>query len=95
MPDTVIKVQNLSKLYRLGELHKQTNSFRDRVTNSFHRALGSLRRVYPVESGGNSTGAPCSTLPALRHFLENAINQAPELFERMLAMNIETIIMPL
>jgi len=43
MPDdVVIRVENLSKLYRLGELHKQTNSFRDRVTNSFHRAFGSL-----------------------------------------------------
>jgi lipopolysaccharide transport system ATP-binding protein len=33
--DVVIKVENLSKLYRLGELHKQTGSFRDMVTNSF------------------------------------------------------------
>ena len=27
MPDTVIKVENLSKSYRLKELYKQTNSF--------------------------------------------------------------------
>lgn len=32
MSSTVIKVDNLSKLYRLGELHKQTNSFREKVT---------------------------------------------------------------
>ena len=35
--DAVIKVENLSKLYRLGELHKQTNSFREKVTNAFSR----------------------------------------------------------
>ena len=37
MSDTVIKVENLSKLYHLGELHHQTNSFRDRVTSFFKR----------------------------------------------------------
>jgi lipopolysaccharide transport system ATP-binding protein len=40
MSSTVIKVQNLSKLYRLGELHKQTNSFRDKVTSMFRRKRG-------------------------------------------------------
>lgn len=35
MPNTVIKVENISKLYKLGELHKQTNSFRDRVSQTF------------------------------------------------------------
>ena len=37
MSDTVIRVENLSKLYHLGELHKQTGSFRDMVTHSFSR----------------------------------------------------------
>ncbi len=35
MSKTVIKVKDLSKLYHLGELHKQSNSFRDKVTNFF------------------------------------------------------------
>jgi len=35
MSETVIKVQNLSKRYNLGELHSQTNSFRDKVTGFF------------------------------------------------------------
>ena len=35
--DVVIRVENLSKLYRLGELHKQANSFREKATNSFKR----------------------------------------------------------
>ena len=42
MSDTVIRVENLSKLYRLGELHKQTNSFRDRVTQAFTRLAPKL-----------------------------------------------------
>jgi len=37
--DIVIKVENLSKLYRLGELHKQTGSFREKVTQSFKRLV--------------------------------------------------------
>nr|HID58422.1 ABC transporter ATP-binding protein [Desulfobacterales bacterium] len=37
MPETVIKVKNLSKCYNLGELHKQTDSFRERVTHTFKR----------------------------------------------------------
>ncbi len=39
MSEIVIKVENLSKLYRLGELHKQTGSFRDMVTSSFKRLI--------------------------------------------------------
>ena len=39
MNDTVIKVEDISKLYRLGELHKQTNSFRDKVTQSLYNLL--------------------------------------------------------
>ena len=39
MSDTVIKVEDISKFYRLGELHKQTNSFRDRVTYSIYHLL--------------------------------------------------------
>ncbi len=37
MKDTVIKVENLSKLYDLGEIHKQTNSFRDKLTSVFKK----------------------------------------------------------
>lgn len=40
MSETVIKVEHLSKLYRLGELHKLTNSFRDKVTNMFRTKRG-------------------------------------------------------
>ena len=35
MSDIVIKVENLSKRYRLGELRLQSNSFRDKITNLF------------------------------------------------------------
>jgi len=35
--ETVIKVESLSKRYRLGELHRGTNSFRDRVSSFFQR----------------------------------------------------------
>jgi len=49
--DIVIKVENLSKLYRLGELHKQTHSFRQKVTNAFTRiALRSLRHALYTNS---------------------------------------------
>lgn len=44
MSDVVIRVENLSKLYRLGELHKQTNSFRDRVTQALSRLAPKNRR---------------------------------------------------
>jgi lipopolysaccharide transport system ATP-binding protein len=37
MSETVIKVENLSKRYRLGELHSQTGSFREKVTQAFSR----------------------------------------------------------
>ena len=43
MPDTVIKVENLSKLYRLGELHQRTNSFRDKMAGFFKRNRGSKK----------------------------------------------------
>ena len=35
--DVVIKVENLSKRYILGELHRQTNSFREKVTGFFKK----------------------------------------------------------
>ena len=44
MSDTVIKVENLSKRYRLGELHKQTGSFREKVTHAFIRLAHSAKR---------------------------------------------------
>ena len=43
MSDPVIKVENLSKLYHLGELHRQTNSFRDRVTHTFKRLVSGIK----------------------------------------------------
>ena len=35
MNNTAIKVENLSKVYNLGALHRQTNSFREKVTSFF------------------------------------------------------------
>lgn len=37
MVDTVIKVENLSKLYNFGEVHQITNSFRDKVKGLFKK----------------------------------------------------------
>jgi len=37
MNNTVIKVEGLSKLYNLGALHRQTNSFREKVTSFFKK----------------------------------------------------------
>lgn len=42
--EVVIKVDGLSKRYRLGELHKQTGSFREKVTNAFSRIAHSAKR---------------------------------------------------
>jgi lipopolysaccharide transport system ATP-binding protein len=39
LKETVIQVDHLSKQYRLGELHMQTNSFRDRITRTFKRSF--------------------------------------------------------
>jgi len=44
MSETVIKVHNLSKRYNLGELHNQTNSFRDKVIGFFKKNAGSEKR---------------------------------------------------
>ncbi len=61
MLDTVIKVENLSKLYRLGELHKRTNSFRDRVSQMFksfvHKCQPSAVSRQPSVSTDNSIWA--------------------------------------
>ena len=46
--DVVIRVENLSKLYRLGELHKQANSFRERVTQAFTRLAQRAKRKVPL-----------------------------------------------
>jgi len=37
MSNAIIKVDNLSKRYHLGELHQRTNSFRDRITSLLKR----------------------------------------------------------
>jgi len=37
MTNAIIKVENLSKRYHLGELHQRTNSFRDRITSLLKR----------------------------------------------------------
>ena len=44
MNDTVIKVENLSKRYRLGELHNQAGSFRGKITQAFNRIAQSAKR---------------------------------------------------
>lgn len=44
MGHTVITVDKLSKRYRLGELHRQTHSFRDRLTRLF-KADGNLKKT--------------------------------------------------
>jgi len=70
MSETVIKVENLSKLYRLGELHKRPDSFREKVTNAFSRiaqsakckASNAMPSVYPV-GPEDRTGAP-SAMPS-------------------------------
>lgn len=55
MSETVIRVENLSKLYRLGELHKQTGSCREKVTNSFKRLWKSNRyRLNQSNKTGNT-----------------------------------------
>lgn len=55
MPDTVIKVENLSKFYRLGELHKQANSFRDRITQAFNRLAPKNRRSSACSQPSNTS----------------------------------------
>jgi lipopolysaccharide transport system ATP-binding protein len=44
MSETVIKVENISKLYGLGEFHRQTHSFREKVTETFTRLAPSCKR---------------------------------------------------
>lgn len=39
MSDTIIKAENLSKVYYLGELHRQANSFREKVTEAVKRLM--------------------------------------------------------
>lgn len=45
--DIVIKVENLCKRYNLGELHNQTNSFRDKVA-SFFKKDGRSKKVESI-----------------------------------------------
>ena len=47
MSNTVIKVENLCKLYRLGELHTRTNSLRDKVT-SFFKKDGNTKKIETI-----------------------------------------------
>jgi len=56
MNDTVIKVENLSKLYYLGELHHRNNSFRETVTETVKRLMPSAKRKTnaPMGSAPNS-----------------------------------------
>ena len=69
--DVVIKVENLSKLYRLGELHKQTGSFREKVTQSFSRTFRSIRQssnsLNPSTSSTPSTSEAPDHIYALRN----------------------------
>jgi len=52
MGDTAIKVENLSKVYRLGELHQRTNSIRDKATETLRRLMQTVRRQ-DSDSGGS------------------------------------------
>ncbi len=47
MSEIVIKLENLSKLYNLGELHHQTNSFRDKIA-SFFKKDGRSKKVESI-----------------------------------------------
>jgi lipopolysaccharide transport system ATP-binding protein len=69
MNETVIKVENLSKLYRLGELHKRTDSFREKLTNSFHHMLRSIRKGFKLMPQDSTPGN------AMR---QNAMPEAPD-----------------
>ena len=44
MSDIVIKAENLSKQYHLGELHKQTGSFREKMSYAFSRLVHNAKR---------------------------------------------------
>jgi hypothetical protein len=64
--DVVIKVENLSKLYRLGELHKRTNSFREKVTKAFSRiAHSAKRKAQSVQPCAPRRHALCAMLFAI------------------------------
>ena len=60
--EIVIKAENLSKRYRLGELHKQTNSFREKVTRAFGRLMHNVRRKPndPILQSEMSNAGPVS-----------------------------------
>lgn len=75
MPDdVVIKVENLSKRYRLGELHKQTNSFREKITQSFNRTLRSIRGF--LNPFNHSTPSTFSTTSTSSSSAPNALHPA-------------------
>ena len=65
MSDTVIKVVNLSKCYRLGELHRQNGSFREKVTQAFNRLAHSAKRKAsnPMHSAQDSMPHVCPASP--------------------------------
>ena len=68
MSETVIHVENLSKRYRLGELHKQTHSFREKVTNSFNRIARNVKgRLNPFNPSTPSTSEAPDYIYALRN----------------------------
>jgi lipopolysaccharide transport system ATP-binding protein len=71
MPDdVVIRVENLSKRYRLGELHKQTNSFREKVTQALRRKVQSAKRKA-------NNPIPKSTMPSAQHAMPHALCSMP------------------
>jgi lipopolysaccharide transport system ATP-binding protein len=54
MSHTVIEIQNLSKQYRLGQLHHGTNSIREQITQSCKNLFSKIR--YNTSSQKNSDG---------------------------------------
>ena len=70
MSDTIIKVENLSKRYRIGAKEEGYKTFREAIIDGFTAPIRNLKRlrkltkfddperqVYPVESESHSTGA--------------------------------------
>lgn len=66
MSETVIKAENLSKLYRLGEIHKQTNSIRDRISQKFKSFIHKRQRsaISGQSSESSSVHSATSTIPS-------------------------------
>lgn len=78
MSETIIKVENLSKRYRIGTHEQGYKTFREAIIDGFTAPIRNLKRLRkltkfndaipnacPVECGAYLTGAPCSLPYAL------------------------------